>query len=96
MDQSQAEAGQKHLVNLDLGKVGAMTEIQSWLHGQSQSQQVGEKEATQGAIAGISPRGSKLCWQGLLTSAPGFTAFLAGWPKSQRELGFGLGRECWL
>ena len=25
MDQSQAEAGQKHLVNLDLGKVGAMT-----------------------------------------------------------------------
>lgn len=87
----------KTLSELGLGQGGCHdSEIQSWLRGQSQSQQVGEKEATQNTIAGISPRGSTLCWQGLLTSALGLTAFLAGWPKSQRELAFGLGRECWL
>ena len=52
----------KTLSELGLGQGGCHDrEIQSWLHGQSQSQQVGEKEATQGAIARISPRGSKLC-----------------------------------
>lgn len=62
MDQSQAEAGQKHSHELGLGQGGCHdSEIQSWLRGQSQSQQVGEKEATQDTIAGISPRGSTLC-----------------------------------
>lgn len=65
----------------EFGQIGRHVAWGPWVVSESVN---GEKEATQGTGAGISPRGSKLSWQGPPTSTQGLRASLMGQTKSPR------------